>query len=132
MALLKDQNPAAHDKMLNLMHGDTNDPGLRELSLEISNILRGDMGLQHITTEDVTAHQGIKSTNAVHTQDKGTSGSILYHNYSLLNHSCYSNTRSDIQSDGFTMKVYAQRPIASGEEVMETIMLLIIVFLPAA
>ena len=72
MALLRDQNPAAHAKMLDLMHGDVKDPGLRELSSEISNILRGDVELQHITTEDVTAYQGIKSTNAVHTsQDKG-------------------------------------------------------------
>ena len=52
---------------------------------------------------------------------KGTAdGSILYHTYSLINHSCYSNTRSDIQSGdgGFAIKVYAQRPIASGEEVI--------------
>ena len=128
MALLRDQNPAAHAKMLDLMRGDVNDPVLRELSSEISNILRGDAaGLQHIiTTDEVIAYQGIKSTNAVHTpqgQDKGTAtadGSILYHTYSLINHSCYSNTRSDIQSDGggFAMKVYAQRPIAAGEEVM--------------
>ena len=55
----------------------------------------------------------------MHTQDKESSGSVLYHTYCLINHSCYSNTRSDMLSDGsFKMKVYAQRPIAEGEEVL--------------
>ena len=69
------------------------------------------------TSSSHSWYQGIKSTNAVHTQDRDTEGSILYYTYSLINHSCYSNTRSDIQSDGFKMKVYAQRAIAKGEEV---------------
>ena len=55
----------------------------------------------------------------MHTQDRESSGSVLYHTYCLINHSCYANTRSDMQSDGsFKMKVYAQRPIAEGEEVL--------------
>ena len=94
MALLKHQNPAAYAKMLNLTHGDIKDPGLRELSLNIFIMLREDMDLQHITKDDVISYLGIKSTNAVHTQDKDINGSILYHTYSLMNHNCYSNTRS--------------------------------------
>ena len=57
MAMLKDQNPAAHAKMLDLMHGDVKDPGLIELSSEISDMLKEHTGLQHISVEDVTAYQ---------------------------------------------------------------------------
>jgi len=118
MALLKDQDVAAYTKMMDLMMGDVKDTALRELSAEISKMLRGDTRLDHLTEDEVATYQGIKSTNSVHTQDRETSGSVLYHTYCLINHSCHSNTRSDMQSDGsFKMKVYAQRPIQEGEEV---------------
>ena len=57
MALLKDQDPAAHAKMMDLMKGDVRDPALRELSAEISKILRGDTRLDHLTEDEVTAYQ---------------------------------------------------------------------------
>ena len=56
--MLKDQNPSAHAKMLDLMHGDVKDPGLIELSSEISNnLLSEHTGLKHISMEDMAAYQ---------------------------------------------------------------------------
>ena len=57
MALLKDQDVAAYAKMMDLMQGDLGDPALRELSAEISKMLRGDTRLDHLTEDEVATYQ---------------------------------------------------------------------------
>ena len=57
MALLKDQDAAAYAKMMDLMIGDVKDTALRELSAEISKMLRGDTRLDHLTQDEVVTYQ---------------------------------------------------------------------------
>ena len=57
MALLKDQDAAAYAKMMDLMQGDVKDTALRELSVEISKMLRGDKRLDHLTEDEVATYQ---------------------------------------------------------------------------
>ena len=57
MALLKNQDAAAYAKMMDLMQGDVNDTALRELSVEISKMLRGDTRLDHLTEDEVATYQ---------------------------------------------------------------------------
>ena len=57
MALLKNQDVAAYAKMMDLMQGGVNDTALRELSAEISKILRGDRRLDHLTENVVATYQ---------------------------------------------------------------------------